>query len=278
MITINCKSQLVHFDVPRVMGIINTTPDSFYKQSRHSVETEVLQTAEKMLAEGASFLDVGGQSTRPGSSRVSEEEERARVIPAVEAIAKHFPEALISIDTFYASVAHAAVEVGACMVNDISGGTIDPALLTLVAKLKVPYILMHMQGDPQTMQQHPAYDNVVLEVFDYLNVTIKRLHSLGINDLLIDPGFGFGKTSQHNFRLLAELAFFAELGKALVVGVSRKGMVYKTLGTTAAEALNGSTVLHTVALLNGALLLRVHDVKEAMQAVLLVQQLKQQKL
>ncbi|MEJ7913553.1 MAG: dihydropteroate synthase, partial [Chitinophagaceae bacterium] len=223
MITINCKSQLINFDVPRVMGIINTTPDSFYKSSRHSVETEVLKTAERMLLDGASFLDLGGQSTRPGSRRVSQEEERARVIPAVESIAKHFPEAFISIDTFYASVASAAVEAGACMVNDVSGGSIDPDLHPLVAKLKIPYVLMHMQGNPETMQQKPEYNNVVLDVFDYLNFTINRLHSLGIIDLLIDPGFGFGKTSQHNFRLLSELSFFRELGRPLLVGVSRKG-------------------------------------------------------
>jgi len=256
------------------MGIINATPDSFYASSRHSIEAEILNTAEKMLTDGAAFLDVGGQSTRPGSRRVPADEELGRVLPAVESIHKRFPQALISIDTFYAAVAEATVNAGACLVNDVSAGTIDDALLPMVAKLRVPYILMHMQGDPQTMQQAPTYSNVVLEVFDALNFKLKELGDAGITDVIIDPGFGFGKTASQNFQLLSQLAWFKQAGKPVMVGLSRKGTICKTLGISAEQALNGTTVLNTIALLNGANILRVHDVKEAVEAVKLVQEMR----
>jgi dihydropteroate synthase len=227
-----------------------------------------------MLADGAAFLDVGGQSTRPGSQRISIEEELKRVIPAIEAIIKTFPDAVISVDTFYAKVAEYAVNAGASIVNDVSAGSIDENLIATVAGLKVPYVLMHMQGDPQTMQKAPAYNNVVLDVFDALNSKINELLLAGIKDVIVDPGFGFGKTSQHNFQLLAQLSWFKQLEKPLMAGISRKATVYKTLGISAEEALNGTTVLNTIALLNGASILRVHDVKEAVQAMKLVSQVK----
>ncbi len=274
MLSINCKGRLICFNEPLIMGIINITPDSFYKESRHKAEDAVLHTAEKMLADGAAFLDVGGQSTRPGSERISIEEELKRVIPAIEAIIKKFPDAVISVDTFYAKVAEYAVHAGACIVNDVSAGSIDENLITTVAALKVPYVLMHMQGDPQTMQKAPAYNNVVLDVFDALNTKINELLLAGIKDVIVDPGFGFGKTSQHNFQLLAQLSWFKQLEKPLLAGISRKATIYKTLGISAGDALNGTTVLNTIGLLNGASILRVHDVKEAVQAVKLVSQLK----
>ncbi len=255
------------------MAIINTTPDSFYSGSRYGAETEILKAAETALKEGATFLDVGGQSTRPGSSRVTADEEAQRVLPAIKSIAKHFPEALISIDTYYAEVAKAAIERGACLVNDVSAGTIDKNLIPTVASLQVPYVLMHLQGSLETMQKAPAYQNVVLDVFDFFSFKLKELSDAGINDVVADIGFGFGKTAAHNFQLLKELAYFKQLGKPVLVGLSRKGTIYKTLGITPEEALNGTTVLHTVALLNGASLLRVHDVKPALEAVKLVQQL-----
>jgi dihydropteroate synthase len=255
---------------PVVMGIINTTPDSFYSGSRISYGDAALQKAEQMLTEGALILDIGGQSTRPGSIRIEKEEELKRVVPVIEAIHKRFPEALISIDTFYAKVAREAVNAGAGIINDVSGGNLDPDLLPTVAELKVPYVLMHMPGTPQTMQEQATYHQVTLEVFDYLNFTIQKLHERGISDIIVDPGFGFGKTTQYNFQLLDELSFFKKLQKPLLVGLSRKASIYKTLHIRAEEALNGTTVMNTVALMNGAHILRVHDVKEAVEAVRLV--------
>ncbi len=270
MFTLNCKGRLLLIDKPVVMGIINTTPDSFYSQSRISELDQVLFRAEKMMKEGAVILDVGGQSTRPGSKQVGADEELRRILPAVKAIARQWPQAFISIDTFYAKVAKGAIEAGAHIVNDVSAGTIDEELLPMVAELKVPYVLMHMKGHPQTMQLNPTYENVVTEVFDALNFKMAALIKSGINDIIIDPGFGFGKTIQHNFRLLKELSYFQQLQKPLLVGLSRKGTIYKTLQITPEEALNGTTVVNTIALLNGAHILRVHDVKEAMQAIKLL--------
>lgn len=267
MFSINCKGRLISLEEPKVMGIINMTPDSFYSASRHAVIDDVLRTAESMLRDGAAILDVGGQSTRPGSSRVEADEELQRVLPPLEALMNRFPDAIVSIDTFYSKVAQYAVQAGASIVNDVSAGTIDPELLPLVARLQVPYVLMHMQGDPQTMQQNPTYGNVVTEVFDALSFKMKELEGIGIKDILIDPGFGFGKTIAHNFQLLAHLSYFEQLGKPLLIGLSRKGTVYKTLDVKAEDSLNGTTVLNTISLLNGARILRVHDVKEAVQAV-----------
>lgn len=267
MFSINCKGRLLTLEEPWVMGIINTTPDSFYKESRHSVVDEVLFTAEAMLQDGAAIMDLGGQSTRPGSSRVPVDEELQRVVPAIEAISQRFPDALLSVDTFYSKVADQAVQAGAAIVNDVSAGSLDPDMIPVVARLGVPYVLMHMQGDPQTMQQNPTYENVVLEVFDYLSYKIKELEQAGIKDIIVDPGFGFGKTIPHNFQMLGHLSYFQQLQKPLLIGLSRKGTVYKTLDIQAEDSLNGTTVLNTISLLNGAHILRVHDVKEAVQAV-----------
>lgn len=270
MLSINCKGQILTFTGPVVMGIINATPDSFYPGSRQQAVKNVLKKAQQMIEDGAAIIDIGGQSTRPGSARIPVSEEYERVIPAIQAIAKSFPAVLISIDTFYATVAKGAVEAGASLVNDVSAGTIDPELIPAVAQLKVPYVLMHMQGDPQTMQQKPTYKNVATDVFDFLAFKIRDLHHAGIIDIIVDPGFGFGKTIEHNFQLLNNLRYFKELQKPILAGISRKGTVYRTLNITADEALNGTTVLNTVSLLNGAHILRVHDVKEAVQAIKLV--------
>lgn len=267
MFTLNCMGQLLVLDKPVVMGILNTTPDSFYSGSRVKQTDAALLRAEAMLADGAAILDIGGQSTRPNSERLSADEELKRVLPAIETIHQNFPEAIISIDTFYAMVAKEAVAAGAAIVNDISAGTLDKNLIPTVAELGVPYVLMHMKGDPQTMQNNPTYENVTLDVFDQLSFAIKNLQRQGIHDIIIDPGFGFGKTIAHNFQLLRELSFFQQLQKPILAGLSRKGTVYKTLHTTPEKALNGTTVLHTIALLNGATMLRAHDVKEAKEAI-----------
>lgn len=270
MFSINCRGRLLSFEVPVVMGIINTTPDSFYGGSRHKAIHDILKTTENMLTEGASIIDIGGQSTRPGSERITAEEEIERVIPAIENISRVFPEAIISIDSFYSSVVTEAIGAGASIVNDVSAGTLDEALIPTVAALGVPYMLMHMQGDPQTMQSNPSYKNVSLEVFDYLNFKLAELQKAGITDIIIDPGFGFGKTISHNFQLLQHLSFFRQLERPLMVGLSRKATVYKSLSITPEHALNGTTVMHTIAILNGANILRVHDVKEAIEAVKLI--------
>lgn len=272
MFTLNCKGRLLVIQDPIVMGIINTTPDSFYSGSRTNQVDDLLSRAEKMVRDGATILDIGGQSTRPGSEQVDTEEELRRVIPAIESIAQHFPEVFLSVDTFYSRVAKEAVGAGACIVNDVSAGSLDNELLPAVAQLKVPYVLMHMKGHPQTMHLNPTYENVVTEVFDSLNRSIHNLISSGITDIIIDPGFGFGKTIRHNFQLLNQLSFFQQLHHPLLVGLSRKSTVYKTLKTVPEEALNGTTVLHTIALLQGANILRVHDVKEAVEAVKLVKE------
>ena len=261
-------------DEPIVMGIINVTPDSFYPGSRSGAIDDILSAANQMIQDGATILDIGGQSTRPNSDQVSVDKELKRVMPAIEAIHKNFPHQIISIDTFYARVATEAVHAGASIINDISGGTLDENLLSTVAKLKTPYVLMHMLGKPQTMQQNPEYENVTLDVFDFLNFKIADLVKLGIHDIIIDVGFGFGKTAAHNFQLLRELSYFTQLKKPLVVGLSRKATIYKTLGIGPEEALNGTTVMHTLALLNGADILRVHDVKEAVQAIKLFMEYK----
>jgi len=277
MLSINCKGKLISFDQPIVMGIINMTPDSFYAGSRKRELDAVVQTAGKMLEEGATFIDIGGQSTRPGSERVSAAEEGDRVIYAVEAIQHAFPNALISIDSFYSEVVRAAVQAGAAIVNDVSACSIDPELAPTVAYLQVPYVLMHMKGDLQTMQLNPVYDNVVLEVFDDLNKKMAMLIQNGIKDIIIDPGFGFGKTIAHNLQLLSGLSYFKQLGKPILVGLSRKATIYKSLQITPEEALNGTTVMNTISLLNGAQILRVHDVKAAMEAIHLISLYQQEK-
>lgn len=270
MFTLNCNGRLVTIDKPVVMGIINATPDSFYGDSRATAIDAALQSAEKMLADGAFFLDIGGQSTAPGSILISSGEEAQRVLPVIEAIHKAFPDSYISVDTFYADVAKEAVASGASLINDISGGMIDENMLPAVASLSVPYILMHIKGTPQTMRQHAVYDDVTKEVLDYFIQKTNDCKRAGINDIIIDPGFGFAKTTDQNFTLLNNLGIFKMLQKPILAGVSRKGTIYKTLKTTPDKALNGTTVLNTIALLKGANILRVHDVKEAVEAIELV--------
>ncbi len=270
MFTLNCKGRLLVIDSPIVMGIINTTPDSFYSGSRKSKVDEALQTAAQMLNDGAAILDIGGQSTRPGSEQISAAEELKRVIPIIEAIHKEFPESFISIDTYHATVAEHAVEAGASIVNDISGGMMDENMLATVANLKVPFVCMHIKGTPQNMQLQAVYENVTKEVLDFFIHQTEKCRLAGIHDVIIDPGFGFGKTIAHNFTLLKELNVFKMLQKPLLLGISRKSLIYKILGITAEEALNGTTVLNTIGLLKGANILRVHDVKEAMETIKLV--------
>lgn len=273
--TLNCRGRLVDLTEPKVMGILNITPDSFYAGSRYSVGQEV-ETAARMLDEGATFLDVGGYSTRPGAADISPAEEADRVLPVIEGILDSFPDALISVDTFRADVARQAVEQGAALINDVAGGTLDPAMFATVAELGVPYVLMHLRGTPQTMQAQAHYTNVPTEVIDELATQLARLRAAGpVADIILDPGFGFAKTPAHNFQLLNELdALATAFDEPLLVGLSRKTTIWKTLHTTADKALNGTTVLNTVALLHGASILRVHDVREAVEAVMLTQALK----
>jgi dihydropteroate synthase len=267
MFTLNCKGRLLTVDKPLVMGIINATPDSFYTGSRYEGTDAILRQAEQMLKDGAIILDIGGQSTRPGSEKISECDELKRVIEPISAIHKNFPEAFISVDTYYSPVAEEAVAAGACIVNDISAGSMDADMIKTVAGLKVPYVLMHMQGRPQTMQQHPQYENVTKELLDFFILKKDELHKSGITDIIIDPGFGFGKTIAHNFELLHNLAVFKMFNCPLLLGISRKSTIYKTLGIAAEEALNGTTALNMIGLMNGASMLRVHDVKEAMETI-----------
>lgn len=274
MFTLNCRGRILEIEEPVVMGIINTTPDSFYSASRQQTLTNVLKTASDMLEKGAVILDIGGQSTRPNAAQISAAEEAERVLPVIEALGKTFPQSFLSVDTYHSQVAKAAVEIGAHIINDISGGNFDADMLPTVAQLRVPYICMHVKGSPQTMHQQPAYTDVTREVLDYFIERKDACTKAGINDLIIDPGFGFSKNSTHNFQLLKQLEVFAILQKPLLLGVSRKSTIYKTLGITPEEALNGTTVLHTAGLLKGASILRVHDVKEAVEAIRLTSYLK----
>lgn len=270
MFTLNCAGKLFTFTSPIVMGIINVTPDSFYPGSRKSNVEEVLEKAGQMVKEGASILDIGGQSTRPGSKQIGASAEAERVLPAIEILHKEFPGIIISVDTYHASVAKQAVYAGAGMVNDIYGGTYDEVMLTEVATLSVPYICMHIKGTPETMGKSPVYNNVTSDVLDYFKDRLNACKNAGIYDIIVDPGFGFGKTIAHNFEMLRNFSIFKMFEKPLLLGLSRKSTIYKTLGITANEALNGTTVLHTIGLLAGANILRVHDVKEACEAIRLV--------
>lgn len=275
--TLNCRGRLVDLTVPAVMGILNITPDSFFAGSRIPLEETVL-VAEKMLADGAIFLDIGGYSTRPGAAEVSPDEEADRVLPVVEAIVDSFPDAVISVDTFRASVARQAVQSGASLINDVSGGTLDAAMFKTAVDLSrmwggVPYILMHLRGTPQTMQSLATYEHVVTEVIDELAVRLAELRALGATDVILDPGFGFAKTIPQNFELISQLDAFRLFDEPLLVGLSRKSTIWKTLTIKADDALNGTTVLNTTALLKGASILRVHDVREAVEAVKLTQNL-----
>jgi dihydropteroate synthase len=272
--TLNLGGRLLNLQVPCVMGILNVTPDSFYDGGRYSTEAEILSQVGKMLEEGAQIIDVGGYSTRPGAHEISVGEELERSLAAMRSILKSFPGTIISIDTFRSEVARAAVDHGALMINDVSGGNLDPEMHAVVAKLRAPYILMHMRGNPQTMTSLTKYDNLIKDIIIDLQSRLSSLHTLGIKDVVIDPGFGFSKTREQNFALLNELEKFGILGKPVMVGLSRKSMVWKTLNLAADQALNGTTVLNTIALLKGASLLRVHNVKEAVEAIKLVQEMR----
>ncbi len=254
------------------MGILNVTPDSFYDGGRFfQDEAQLLRQVETMLTEGATFIDIGGHSSRPGAEEVSEEEEKQRVVKTVATVAEHFPEALVSVDTFRASVAREAVAVGARMINDITGGAGDDAMMRTAGELSVPYVLMHMRGTPQTMQKLTAYDDLVVALIDYFQQQLNTLQMLQVKDVIVDPGFGFAKNAEQNFTLLSHLDAFRMLGVPILAGLSRKSTIYRTLGVGPEEALNGTTVLNTVALLKGASILRVHDVREAVEAVQLIQ-------
>ena len=270
MYTLNCKGKLLVIEKPLVMGIINATPDSFYNQHLHNELNAIIALAEKMISEGAAILDIGGQSTRPLSERITAEEEMKRVLPVIQLLHEKYPEIILSIDTYHSKVAAAAVNAGASIVNDISSGNMDEEMIATVAALQVPYICMHMKGTPENMQQNASYENVVQEVLDFFIKKIADCTAAGIKDIIIDPGFGFGKTIAHNFSMLKNMAVFEMLQKPMLAGISRKATIYKTLGLTADEALNGTTVLNTIALLNGAIILRVHDVREAKEAIQLL--------
>ena len=271
--TIVIKGEIIDLTIPKVMGIINVTPDSFYGGSRKTAEKELLDTGTKMLDEGATFLDVGGYSSRPGADDVPLDEELRRVRGAVEALIREIPDAKISVDTFRAEVARLSVDCGASLVNDISAGNLDTNMLSTVAALQVPYIGMHMRGNPQTMKGLVQYDDLMLDIMKYFSELLSHCNRLAINDVIIDPGFGFAKTPKQSFELLSRLEHFHHLDRPILVGVSRKSMIHKTLGITADEALNGTTVLNSVALMKGSAILRVHDVKEAAEAIKLINQL-----
>jgi dihydropteroate synthase len=270
--TLQSKGRLLDISQPVVMGILNATPDSFYNKGQDSDEAGMLRNAEKMLTEGAAILDVGGASTKPGAMLIETDEEKQRVLPIIAAIRKRFPEAWLSVDTYNAQTAKEAVAAGADIINDVSSGRFDEAMIKTVAELGVPYIAMHMQGTPETMQQDPSYEDAVTEVFDYLRAVTDRCRKAGIKDIIVDPGFGFGKTVEHNFQLLNALNSFRMMGKPVLAGLSRKSMICKPLKVNPEHALNGTTALNMVALQQGASILRVHDVKEAVEVVKLFQQ------
>lgn len=272
LMTINCKGNLIDLSRPKVMGILNRTPNSFYAESRISEESVLLKKAEKMLEEGATFIDIGGYSSRPDAEDVSIEEELNRVLPAIELLVKNFPEIIISVDTFRAEVADKSIQAGAAIINDISAGSLDQEMMPTVAKHQVPYIMMHMRGTPKTMQSLTDYKDLPRDVIYYFSAKIKLARQHGINDIITDPGFGFAKTTEQNFELFKNLELFKSLDLPFLVGISRKSMIYKSLGISAQEALNGTTVLNSLALARGASILRVHDVKEAIECVKLYSQ------
>lgn len=271
---ISCKGKLIDLTTPKIMGILNLTPDSFYDGGFHNNLDAALTQTERMLHEGATFIDVGGASSKPGVSEITLDEELSRVLPVIEKIHLTFPEAIVSIDTYRSEVAKQAVQAGATMVNDISGGTLDSKMLKTVGALGVPYVAMHMQGTPQNMQKNPTYEDVLLTLRHFFSTKIAAAHKAGIHDIILDPGFGFGKTLEHNYAILNHLKSLQIEGTPILIGVSRKSMIYKLLHIDVADALNGTTVLNTVALQHGAQILRVHDVKEAQQAVQLLEKLK----
>lgn len=272
--TINCKGQLIDLSTPKVMGVLNLTPDSFYDGGRYKNEVDMMSQVEKMLQEGATFIDLGGYSSKPGAAFVEEDEELKRVIPVIELLINNFPDIILSVDTFRSKIAQVSVAAGVAMINDISAGFLDAEMIKTIAKLQVPYIMMHMRGTPQTMQQQTQYDDLLKEIISYFAERLQLAKTEQLIDVIIDPGFGFAKTREQNFELLSHLELLNIVNKPLLVGVSRKSMIYKTLNTTPQEALNGTTALNMVALSKGANILRVHDVKEAVECVTLLTQLK----
>ena len=271
--TINCKGTLVDLSSPKVMGILNITPDSFFDGGKYKNEGDILSQVEKMLLHGATFIDVGAYSSRPGAKHISEEEELNRILPVINLLIKNFPEIIISVDTFRSRVAQETINAGAAIINDISGGKMDKNMFSTAANLQVPYILMHMLGTPQNMQKNPVYNDVTKEIISFFAAQIHKLHQLKLNDIIIDVGFGFGKTIDHNFEILKNLSLFKSLDAPILAGISRKSMLYKTLNISAQEALNATTSANTIALLNGANILRVHDAREAIEAVKIVNQI-----
>ena len=273
--TINVNGQLMELQSPQVMGILNITPDSFYAGSRKQTEADILSRTRQILDEGASIIDIGAYSSRPNAEHISPDEEMQRLRTALHLINRDFPDAVISIDTFRADVARMCVEeYGAAIINDISAGRMDEQMFTTIAQLGVPYIIMHMQGTPQDMQTNPHYENLLKEVFFYFSEKVQKLRDLGVKDIILDPGFGFGKTLEHNYQLMNHLEEFSVFDLPLLVGISRKSMIYKLLESTPEEALNGTSILNTIALLKGANFLRVHDVKAATEAIAIVQKMK----
>lgn len=271
--TINCKGQLIDISTPKVMGILNVTPDSFHDGGQYKDESSILNQVETMLTEGATFIDVGGYSSRPGADYVTETEELNRVIPVVQLILKHFPETYISVDTFRSEIAKQSIDAGAALINDISAGQLDEQMIYTAGQLGVPYIMMHMRGNPKTMQAQTDYDDLIKDINFYFAERIAEAHAAKINDIIIDPGFGFAKTIEQNYQLLNQLELLGIVGKPILAGLSRKSMIYKTLDTTSTNALNGTTALHMIALEKGSKILRVHDVKEAMECVTLFNKL-----
>lgn len=270
--TINCNGKLIDLATPKVMGILNCTPDSFFDGGMYKSDLAFLKQVEKMLNEGASFIDIGAYSSKPNAAFVSESEELSRLLPVIELVLKSFSETIISVDTFRSQVAKSAIENGAAIINDISAGNLDENMMRTVAKLQVPYIMMHMKGTPQTMQSLAEYENIIKEILFYFSERVSMSRHFGINDIIIDPGFGFAKTLHQNFELMQNLELFEILELPLLVGISRKSMIYKTLETTPDESLNGTTFLNAISLQKGAKILRVHDVKEAVECVKLYNQ------
>ena len=276
--TINCKGELVNLTRPKVMGILNLTPDSFFDGGKYKDETSILQQVEYMLNHGATFIDMGAYSSRPGAEHVPENEELQRMLPVIDLILTKFPDTLISVDTFRSKVAAESIAHGAALINDISAGNLDTAMFDTVADYQVPYIMMHMKGTPQSMQKQATYSDVIKDLRSYFSEKIRETTSKKINDIIIDPGFGFAKTTEQNYTLLNHLDLFQTFGLPILIGLSRKSMIYKVLESSPQEALNGTTALHTIALLKGANIIRAHDVKEAMECVKLVEVLKENAL
>jgi len=274
--TINCKGQIIDLSTPKIMGILNITPNSFYDGGKYSLENNAIAQVEIMLNEGATFIDIGAYSSKPNAEFVSEEEELSRIIPVVKALIKEFPRAILSIDTFRSSVAQECLNNGAAIINDISAGSLDEKMMEVIASNKVPYIMMHLRGTPQTMQNQTNYEHLINEILTYFSDKINKARSLGINDLIIDPGFGFAKTTDQNYEILSNLELLKVLELPILAGISRKSMIYKTLDINAEEALNGTTVLNTIAITKGASIIRVHDVKQAMECVKLCEKLGKQ--